>query len=78
MTLPARPVIGHSSLRCGDSARKLAIAAGGGPTLRGDDLHVWCVCCGCNMNGYADEPNGVTEACSDDLCLCHDDEWVPA
>lgn len=64
-------MIGVASLRCGDPTRVRAIAAGGGPTREGDDLHVFCPLCSCLMSGDAHIPNGRYDGCEDGTCPCH-------
>ena len=50
----------------------MRIAAGGGPANQAEHDVVYCRVCNCNKSGHLEEPNLVTEACSDPDCACHD------
>jgi hypothetical protein len=67
--------LGPELLRWSRIGSLRAIAAGGGPKDVWDELVVYCPLCRCNKSGHRTAPNQITDACVDERCLCHDDDW---
>lgn len=51
------------------------IAAGGGPCDDLERLEVYCPLCHCNKSGSVNHCNVMTDACVDERCMCHEEDW---